>query len=322
MALVLRDRVKETTTTTGTGTYNLAGTSTGFRTFAAAVGNANSTYYVVEDGTDWEVGIGTVTTGSPDTLSRDTILASSNSNAAVNWGAGTRNVFASLAAAAVLLAANNLSELTSASTARTNLGLGTAAVLNVGTSANNIVQLNGSAQIPAVSGALLTNLNASNLASGTVPMARISQGPGSTLDADLLDSQQGAYYKDIPAGTKMLFYQSSAPTGWTQDVSQNDKVIRVVSGTGGGTGGTWTISGLSTDFQASNLPAHTHTFGTDTVTVQSGTGASFSLINNTGSGTQFTSSSSGAGGTHSHTISSTGAWRPSYIDVIIATRNA
>lgn len=322
MALVLRDRVKETTTTTGTGTYNLAGTATGFRTFAAAVGNTNSTYYVVEDGTDWEVGIGTVTTGSPDTLSRDTILASSNSNAAVNWGAGTRNVFASLAAAAVLLAANNLSELTSQSTARTNLGLGTAAVLNVGTSANNIVQLNGSSQIPAVSGALLTNLNASNLASGTVPMARISQGPGSTLDADLLDSQQGTYYKDIPAGTKMLFYQASAPTGWTQDVSQNDKVIRVVSGTGGGTGGSWTISGLSTDFQASNLPAHAHDFGTDLVVVQSGSGASFRVPNNTLSGSLYSTSSSGAGGTHNHTISSTGAWRPSYIDVITASRNA
>jgi hypothetical protein len=321
MALVLRDRVKETTTTTGTGTINLAGTSTGFRTFVAAVGNGNQTYYVLEDGVDWEVGIGTVTDGTPDTLSRSTILASSNSGLAVNWGAGTRNVFASVAAAAMLLSANNLSELTSASTARTNLGLGSAAVLTAGTAANNAVQLNGSAQLPAVSGVNLTNLNASNLASGTVPMARIAQGAGSTLDADLLDGQQGTYYKDVPATTVMLFFQATAPTGWTQVTSQNDKVLRVVSTAGGGTGGSWTISGLSTDAQPSNLPAHVHTLPTR----GGASGSDFNVVYDDGAGPPIglmDSNSAGSGGNHSHNVSADGAWRPSYINVITCSRNA
>ena len=73
MAFVLNDRVKETTTTTGTGTISLAGAETGFETFVS--------------------GIGTVTDASPDTLSRDTIISSSNSDSAVDFSAGTKNVF-------------------------------------------------------------------------------------------------------------------------------------------------------------------------------------------------------------------------------------
>jgi hypothetical protein len=91
MALVLKDRVKETTTTTGTGTLTLAGAVTGFQSFSV-VGDGNTTYYTVTDGTDWEVGIGTYT-ASGTTLSRDTILESSNSGSAVNWGAGSKDVF-------------------------------------------------------------------------------------------------------------------------------------------------------------------------------------------------------------------------------------
>lgn len=93
MALLTADRVKETTTTTGTGTYSLTGAATGFRTFVAGIGTGKKCYYCVEDGSNWEVGIGTVTDAATDTLSRDTILASSNAGAAVNWGAGTRNAF-------------------------------------------------------------------------------------------------------------------------------------------------------------------------------------------------------------------------------------
>ena len=91
MALVLKDRVKETTTTTSTGTYTLAGAVTGYQSFSV-VGNGNTTYYTVTNGTDWEVGIGTYT-ASGTTLSRDTILESSNAGAAVNWGSGSKDVF-------------------------------------------------------------------------------------------------------------------------------------------------------------------------------------------------------------------------------------
>jgi hypothetical protein len=91
MALVVKDRVKETTTTTGTGTVTLAGAVSGFQSFSI-IGNANTTYYTISDGTNWEVGLGTYTS-SGTTLSRDTVLESSNSNALVNFPAGTKDVF-------------------------------------------------------------------------------------------------------------------------------------------------------------------------------------------------------------------------------------
>jgi hypothetical protein len=93
MALVLADRVKETSTTAGTGTLTLGGASTGFQSFAA-VGNGNTTYYAISDAAtgDWEVGIGTYTS-SGTTLSRDTVLSSSASGALVTFGAGSKDVF-------------------------------------------------------------------------------------------------------------------------------------------------------------------------------------------------------------------------------------
>jgi len=90
MALVVKDRVQETTTTTGTGTVTLAGAVTGFQTFSV-IGDGNTTYYAITSGNDWEVGIGTYT-ASGTTLSRDTILESSNSGSAITLS-GTSNVF-------------------------------------------------------------------------------------------------------------------------------------------------------------------------------------------------------------------------------------
>jgi len=100
MALVINDRVKETSTTTGTGTFSLDGASQDFETFVAGVGTGNTTYYcIVNSGTDeWEVGVGTVTDATPDTLSRDTIISSSNSDAAVTFTAGTKDVFCTIPA--------------------------------------------------------------------------------------------------------------------------------------------------------------------------------------------------------------------------------
>jgi hypothetical protein len=93
MALVIADRVQETTTTTGTGTITLAGAVSGFQSFSV-IGNGNTTYYTIAHTTaaEWEVGIGTYTS-SGTTLARTTILSSSNSNNAVNFSAGTKNVF-------------------------------------------------------------------------------------------------------------------------------------------------------------------------------------------------------------------------------------
>jgi hypothetical protein len=92
MALVIKDRVYETSTTTGTGTLTLAGAVSGFQTFSSAIGNTNTTYYTIQDqtGPDWEVGIGTVGAG---TLARTTVLASSNSGSLVNFTSGSLFVF-------------------------------------------------------------------------------------------------------------------------------------------------------------------------------------------------------------------------------------
>ena len=95
MALKIADRVRETTITTGTGTIDLAGAVANFETFASNLSNSDTTYYAIVDNTngDFEVGLGTFSTGSPNTLARTTPISSSNSNSAVNFGSGTKDVF-------------------------------------------------------------------------------------------------------------------------------------------------------------------------------------------------------------------------------------
>ena len=134
MALVVNDRVKETSSTTGTVTFTLAGAVSGFETFSSAIGNTNTTYYsIVNSNGEFEVGLGTVGAG---TLSRDTIISSSNSDAKVNFSAGTKNVFCTLPASKAVI-------------------------------------LDSSGNIVANNGSNLTNLNADNLATGTVANARL-----------------------------------------------------------------------------------------------------------------------------------------------------
>ena len=107
MALVVKDRIKETTTTTGTGTVTLIGADSGFQAFSV-LGDGNTTYYAITSGTDWEVGTGTYT-ASGTTLSRDTVLESSNGGTAITLS-GTSVVFCTYPAekAAVLDANNQL----------------------------------------------------------------------------------------------------------------------------------------------------------------------------------------------------------------------
>ena len=96
MALVLNDRVKETSTTAGSGTLDLDGAVTGFETFVAGIATGNTTYYCIDHQgayDEWEVGLGTVTDATPDTLSRDTVISSSNSDSKVTFTAGTLDVF-------------------------------------------------------------------------------------------------------------------------------------------------------------------------------------------------------------------------------------
>ena len=92
MALIVADRVQETTNTTGTGAYTLGGAVPGFQTFASEVSNADTVYYSITDNVNFEVGLGTYAS-SGGTITRTTVFTSSNSNNAVNWGIGTKNIF-------------------------------------------------------------------------------------------------------------------------------------------------------------------------------------------------------------------------------------
>jgi hypothetical protein len=134
MPLVVADRVRETTTTTGTGTITLAGAVIGYQSFSV-IGNANTTYYTINLDSQWEVGIGTYLGAGP-TLSRDTVLESSNAGALVDFAAGVKDVFvtypaeksvyqdgaAIAAGSAVLPIANGGTNATTAANALTSLG--------------------------------------------------------------------------------------------------------------------------------------------------------------------------------------------------------
>ena len=99
MAFVINDRVKETTTSIGTGTINLAGATAGFESFVSGIGTTNSTYYAISLSQGaWEVGIGTVTDATPDTLSRTEVISSSNSDNLVDFAAGEKDVFCTIPA--------------------------------------------------------------------------------------------------------------------------------------------------------------------------------------------------------------------------------
>lgn len=110
------DRIFETSTTTGTGTINLAGAQTGYQTFVAGAGNGAKVPYAIFDDTNWEVGRGTVVAGSPDQLQRNVVLSSSNAGSAVNWGAGTRNVILPLSSTFGVWRDENLNDTSSIGT--------------------------------------------------------------------------------------------------------------------------------------------------------------------------------------------------------------
>ena len=114
MAFVINDRVRETSTTTGSGAFTLAGAVTGYETFATGIGT-NDTYYAIhlQDGAEWEVGIGAV---SGTTLTRSSVISSSNGDAAVVFSAGTKVVFCTMPASKVAYIDNNDTTINAAGT--------------------------------------------------------------------------------------------------------------------------------------------------------------------------------------------------------------
>ena len=226
MALVIKDRVKETTTTTGTGTYTLGGAVTGFETFTANLSNADTTYYACTDNTDFEVGLGTFTS-SGTTLARTTILASSNSNNAVDWSSGTRTIFMTYPADKAVFqdASGNIN----------------------GTFVGNItgnVTGNTSGTAATVTGAAQTNITSVGTLSSLTTSGDISVGDDLTVNGGQIDLRS-----DSGAVAKMKFYcevsNAHAQTLQAQPHSAGSSAVLVLptaSGTLVGTGDSGSVS--------------------------------------------------------------------------------
>jgi hypothetical protein len=336
MPLVLADRVKETTTTTGTGTVTLGGAATGFQSFAV-IGNGNTTYYTIAgQGTnEWEVGIGTYTS-SGTTLSRDTVLASSaGAPTKTSFSAGPKDVFVTYTAARSVNVDGSTIDTFGLGAAQGDLlfasATNTFSLLGKATTASRYLANTGSLNSP-----IWDQVNLANGVTGTLPVG--NGGTGQTTAV-------------IPSGTAMLFYQAAAPTGWTQVTTQNNKALRVVSGTGGGTGGSVafttafasqavsgsvSITGISgsagaTTLTTPQIPSHRHG-----VSLAPGPSNLAGLQTNYGGFPNRTYypqvvSDTGGGGSHDHPFSfSSGSasftgtainLAVQYIDVIIATKN-
>jgi hypothetical protein len=221
MALVVRDRVKQFSVTAGTGTLTLGATPNGFQSFST-IGDGNTTYYTIVNGNtgDFEVGIGTYAL-SGDTLSRDTVLSSSNSGNLVDFNADSKEVFVVYPAERAVF--------------------------------TDVVQTLTNKTINGASNTI-TNVSLTTGVTGTLPIGNGGTGQttaGAALNA-LLPSQTSQAGKflttsgtdpswsfvpdPIPSGTKMLFQQTTAPTGWTKDTTHDNKALRVVSGTAGSGG--------------------------------------------------------------------------------------
>ena len=182
MALVINDRVKETSTTTGTGTFDLAGASQDFISFVSGVGDTNTTYYCITNtGTDeFEVGVGTVTDAATDTLSRDTVISSSNSDSLVDFSSGTKDVFCTLPASKAVV-----EDASSNVTLPADLTVG--ALLKMPTNtANKILVADGTSYEEVdISG------DATIASGGALTLANTAVTPGSFTNASLTVDSKG-----------------------------------------------------------------------------------------------------------------------------------
>ena len=207
MALVLNDRVKETSTTAGSGTLDLDGAVTGFETFVAGIATTNTTYYCIAHRTEdeWEVGLGTVTDASPDTLSRDTVISSSNSDGKVDFTAGTSDVFCTFPANKTMdMALTTTGDTVYASAANTPTRLA------VGTPRYTL-QTNSGGTIPewaASPQSLMTATGDILYASGANTLAKLAKGS----DTEVLTLASGIPSWAAPdAGIEWQAVQTSSP---------------------------------------------------------------------------------------------------------------
>lgn len=250
MALVLKDRVRETTTTTGTGTLTLAGAVTGFQSFSV-IGDGNTTYYTIQDPVNgtWEVGIGTYT-ASGTTLSRNTILESSNSGSAVDFAAGTKDVFVTYPAErSVYVEGSSIVPATSASLGVANGGTGSTTL-----TANSVILGNGTSAVQFVAPGTSGNVLKSNGTTWTSAAEAAQVYPGAGI-AVSTGSAWGTS-KTAPTGDIVGTTDSQTLTnktlsgavlndGYTEEVFAVTGTTPALSPTNGSIQ-TWTLSGNST----------------------------------------------------------------------------
>jgi hypothetical protein len=336
MALVLADRVKETTTTAGTGTVTLLGAAPGFQSFAA-VGNANTTYYTIaaQTGTEWEVGIGTYTL-SGTTLARTTVLSNSAGTqpSALSFSAGPKDVFVTYPSgkSVNLDASGNATALgTPAAFVGTNI-TGTASGLTAGNVTTN-ANLTGD----VTSSGNATTLATVNSNVGSFTFSSVTVNAKGLVTA----ASSGSAPVAFPATTAMMFVQTAAPTGWTKSTTHDNKALRVVTGSASSGGTTAfstvftnqtpsiTTSGLSagaTTLAENQMPSHAHSIRYGNAIGGYGNGSIVTgadTLFGTGSGAV---GSTGGGGSHTHTVtgsatSSAITLAVQYVDVIIATKD-
>jgi len=214
LALVLKDRISETTTTSGTGTITLAGARVGFQGFSA-IGDGNTTYYCITDGAAWEVGLGTYTS-TGNTLARTTVYSNSNGNTSpITLSAGTKNVFSPMPADGIITVNGSTIQVP---------GSAILPVANGGTGSNTAT----------FSGANITSLNASSVSSGTLGATYGGTGQSSLTANNVILGNGTSAVQFVAPGTSANVLTSNG-TSW---------VSQAPSGGGTSAGGVGTYAFL------------------------------------------------------------------------------
>lgn len=332
MPLVVKDRVLETTSSTGTGTITLGGAVAGYQSFSV-IGNGNTTYYSIVGGTEWEVGLGTYTS-SGTTLSRDTVLESSNGNALVNFSAGTKNVFVTYPAEkAVYKDANDVfSEFPSGTSmlfAQTAAPTGWTKSTTHNDKALRVV----SGTASSGGSVAFSTAFASQSVSGTVGSTTATGSISSTTATNQSTTATGSVSLSLTAGTLAVdigTLASSAVTLTTTQIPSHTHSPQVLTSRYGSTQST--AAGYSRDGQSQAYTppdvsstgggsSHTHTLtGSPSLSGSPSGTASFTGTSHTH--TQDAHSHTFTGTSHNHTFTGTAInLAVQYVDVIIATKD-
>jgi len=196
-----------------------------------------------------------------------------------------------------------------------------------------ILHVNRRTKSQATGGLVYGTITSSTFATGITTIVQVNDGI--PLDSGLTETQYGilsyspkSFLPSIPSGSKMTFFQAVAPVGWTQDTTHNNKMLRVVSGSGGGSGGS------DSPILMNKVPSHTHTFTTGdqsndhshTYTIPNATAASYGagVLSSVPSITSASTGGSSSGHTHDGTTNANGSasnWTPMYIDMILCQKD-